>query len=212
MVFQESRYITFSTISSGQGDNRSDRYFECDSNQGAVGVDEVWCHWGMVVQWSIPVWNLFFLSFNFCLLSSLVLFCFLSCLVGFLESFMGGPWVWTVVYLFPLAMVNVSLLNNEKLKVNHTIVWEAGHHFGTRNMLVLCLNIYTYLENHQSQKHILSWSGSTMHIKHTWETDINPIIQPISTGSIRLPLASSTHHHLYLQEDSCQSLHSKSKA
>lgn len=42
---------------------------------------------------------------------------------------------------FPLAIVNVFLLNNEKLKVNHTIVWEAGDHFGTRNMLVLCLNI-----------------------------------------------------------------------
>ena len=43
-------------------------------------MDEFWCNWRMVVQWSIPVWNLFFffLPFDFCLLCSLVLFCFLQ--------------------------------------------------------------------------------------------------------------------------------------
>jgi hypothetical protein len=50
MVFQESRYRALYTIYSGQCDNRSDRDFECEGDQVAVGVYEVWGNWGMVVQ------------------------------------------------------------------------------------------------------------------------------------------------------------------
>ena len=118
----------------------------------------------MVVQWSIPVWNLFFFFFFPLIFVYYVVWffsVFSSCLVGFLESFMGGPWAWTV-YLFPLAiLVNVFLLNNEKLKVNHTIVWEAGDHFGTRNMLVLCLNIYIFGEPSITKAYsVMKWFNS----------------------------------------------------